>query len=219
MSSINPHYTFHYSQPAEYRFSHDSVFLARRVFELLASEDLSQLRGLDLCSGCGIIGLDFLFHCDRELQKSLHSFDFIEVQDIYRNHFEKNCEQVGDIKTHLRFKNINYAELTQKNFENRYDLILCNPPYFQKGQGKLSPSAFKNRCRFFVDADFYSLINGIENSLNSSGRAFVLLRDLQDHGFSYFEEARKVLSRGLKIEKIGDIRGTDLVVISQMSDL
>lgn len=219
MSSINPHYTFQYSQPEEYRFSHDSVFLARRIFEVLASEDLSQMRGADLCSGCGIIGLDFLFHCDRELQKNLHSFDFIEVQDIYLKHFEKNCEQLGDVKTRLKFKNINYSELASKQFENHYDLILCNPPYFQVGQGKLSPSEFKNRCRFFVDSDFYSLIKGIENSLSARGRAFVLLRDLEDHGFSYFEEARKALSPEMKIEKFGDIRGTDLVLISRKSDL
>ncbi|MBV2168118.1 MAG: hypothetical protein KUL82_05355 [Bdellovibrio sp.] len=62
MSSINPHYTFHYSQPEEYRFSHDSVMLARKVFERVSASAMENWRGLDLCSGCGIVGLDFLFH-------------------------------------------------------------------------------------------------------------------------------------------------------------
>lgn len=219
MPSINPHYTFQYSQPEEYRFSHDSVFLARRVFELIGSEDLSTVRGLDLCSGCGIIGLDFLFHCKKERKKYLHSFDFLEVQEIYRIHFEKNCAQLGPMKTKMQFRNINYSELAQKHFENSYDLILCNPPYFQLGQGKLSPSVFKNRCRFFVDSNFYSLMAGIQNCLTPKGQAFVLLRDLEDHDFSYLEEARKILSSDVTIEKIGDIRGTDLVTISRRSDL
>lgn len=216
MSSINTHYTFQYSQPEEYHFSHDSVFLARQVFELLSNEDLSAFRGLDLCAGCGIVGMDFLFHYSQYTHKKPRSFDFIEIQSIYQEHFLKNSQQISSMNIPLHFKNISYSELNLPSFAQQYDLILCNPPYFQMGQGKMSPSAFKNRCRVFIDSDFRQLILGIENSLALKGRAFILFRDLQDHKMNYFDEAEKILSKNMNLEKIGEIRGTDLICITKL---
>ncbi|WP_374029089.1 methyltransferase [Bdellovibrio bacteriovorus] len=215
MSSINPHYTFQYSQPEEYRFSHDSVFLARRVFEFVKDDDWDQARGLDLCSGCGIIGLDFLFHLQNETGKSLAAFDFLEVQSLYHDHFTKNLCELGETKTACHFINDNYQVLSTEPFKESYDIVLSNPPYFQVGQGKLSPSEFKNRCRFFIDSDFRSLILGIENSLAPQGRAFVLLRSLADHGMSYLKEAERLVSKRVSIQSLGDIRGTDLVLLKK----
>ncbi len=213
MTSLNPHFTFNYSQPEEYRFSHDSVFLARQVFEFLP-EDLSKMTALDLCSGCGIVGLDFLYHCKQEQRAYPARFDFMEVQEVYRDHFEKNLTAFAQQKPAVNFVNLNYEALLTPEFSSRYDLILSNPPYFRTNQGKLSPSEFKNRCRFFIDSDFTNLIRGIDAALNPGGRAFVLLRDLQDHGWNLLEEARKILSGRREIKKVADIRGTPLVLIN-----
>lgn len=79
MASINSHFTFNYSQPEEYRLSHDSVFLAREIFEQLSALDLAGKRGLDVCAGCGIVGLDFLFHRRAAGQSVPEIFDFLEV--------------------------------------------------------------------------------------------------------------------------------------------
>lgn len=213
MSSLNPHFTFNYSQPEEYRFSHDSVFLARQVFEFL-NEDTSPLTALDLCSGCGIVGLDFLFHCKQEQRAYPAVFDFMEVQEVYREHFEKNLTAFGDHKPSVNFVNQNYESLLTPEFSGRYDLILSNPPYFRINQGKLSPSEFKNRCRFFIDSDFTNLIRGIDAALKPGGRAFILLRDLQDHGWNPLEEARRLLNGRREIKKVADIRGTPLILIN-----
>lgn len=233
MSSINSFYTFEYSQPEAYRFSHDSVFLARKVFEfcseLYSKETLSSLRGLDLCAGCGIVGLDFIFHCKKAWNVTPSSFDFIEVQDVYYDHFQENLRRLGSIDSHLNFINKNYSELSSNrrlgvatsqvesasaSYISGYDLILCNPPYFRPGQGKMSPSEFKNRCRFFIDSDFNTLLKAIENSLNPNGKSYVLLRNLEEHGWNAFKEAQSILSSSVKIEKLEDIRGTGLVRIS-----
>ncbi|KYG69647.1 methyltransferase [Bdellovibrio bacteriovorus] len=213
MSSINPHFTFKYTQPEEYRFSHDSVFLARQVYELYSDKNVKDLIALDLCSGCGIIGLDFLFHCHKNLNAVPKSFDFLEVQSIYEEYFLENAFASGIRNSDLRFLNINYSELLSGEYKDRYDLILCNPPYFFSGNGKMSPSEFKNRCRFYLDSDFKTLLNAIEHSLRPHGNAFVLLRDLQEHGWNSFEEARKVLSPPLQLTKLPEIRGTGVVQI------
>lgn len=213
MSTINPHFTFHYSQPAGYSFSHDSVFLAREVFELCRSENFQPEKAMDLCAGCGIVGLDFLFHARQENQVLPRGFDFVEVQSVYREHFELNRQRLGEISTDLEYVARNYDSLQDKN--GAYDLILCNPPYFRPDQGTLSPSEFKNRCRFFIDSDFPNLLKALTLPLSLHGRSFVLLRDLGDHGWNPLIETQEVLGDDFSLERVGDIRGTDLVQIQR----
>lgn len=211
MSSINPYFTFHYSQPEEYHFSHDSVFLARQVFEQLSGKDLHQKRALDLCSGVGVVGLDFLFHRLKNGQSTPGFFDFLEVQEIYQPHFMENAKSLGAAGTELSFVNRNYNDLQKPPFLEAYDLILSNPPYFFTWQGKLSPSEFKNRCRFFIDSDFKNLFYGIAAALKKSGEAYVLLRDLPEHKWDVLAEARHLCTGKLDLEVLGDIRGTHFV--------
>lgn len=177
MSSVNHFPTFKYSQPADYHFSHDSVFLAREVFErhrALLSE--TQIKVLDLCAGCGIVGLDLLFHQLKE-ESFQGEIDFLEVQEVYQNHFETNLQTLQNI-----FLKTLQAKWIQNNYANilcekKYDLIVSNPPYFLVNQGKLSTNPFKNRCRFFIDSDLQMLIQFIKNSLKINGFAYLLVRD------------------------------------------
>lgn len=212
MNSINPYFTFNYAQPEEYHFSHDSVFLARQVFELYF-ENLQESTALDLCAGCGIVGLDFLYHCKSAGKLMPAKFDFLEVQNIYREYFEQNLRSFGASLPSVNFLNQNYEILKSESYQARYDLILSNPPYFRVNQGILSPSEFKNRCRFFIDSDFKNLIEAINNALKPQGSAYILLRDLQNHGVNPLNEARKILGEDRSISVVADIRGTPLVLI------
>lgn len=212
MNSINPYFTFNYAQPEEYRFSHDSVFLARKVFELHPGE-LQDVTALDLCAGCGIVGLDFLYHCKSAGKLMPTRFDFLEVQDIYHEYFQQNLTNFGSKLPPVNFLNQNYDVLKSESNKSQYDLILSNPPYFRVNQGILSPSEFKNRCRFFIDSDFKNLIDAINNALKPQGSAYILLRDLQNHGVNPLDEARKLLGEERSISVVADIRGTPLVLI------
>ena len=109
---------------------------------------------------------------------------------------------------------MNYADIqTRPELQNTYDLILCNPPYFKPELGVLSKSEFKNRCRFFIDSTFKKLIEAIHYLLKSDGEAFVLIKDLQENGFS-FENELQQFSSLLQFEKLEKIRDTDLYRIS-----
>ncbi|MEQ1722948.1 MAG: SAM-dependent methyltransferase, partial [Pseudobdellovibrio sp.] len=98
--------------------------------------------------------------------------------------------------------------------KEKYDLIISNPPYFRKEAGLLSPNEFKNRCRFFLDSDFTSLIKAIEYSLAKGGRAFVLLKSLEEHGVSIEKEFHSLKS-SLGLQNLGLIRDTSLYCITK----
>jgi tRNA1Val (adenine37-N6)-methyltransferase len=219
-------FTYEYSQPDDYHFSLDSIEMPLKVAEYLkeqySGKDMKAWQCLDLCAGCGVLGFELMFHLP-EIQK----MDFLEVQDTYLPHFAKNRElalaKAQSLLPKLRvagqshdepkyeFLNLNYESLMVPQFQHKYRLILCNPPYFLPEQGKHSPSDFKNRCRFFLDSTFEQLIESIQQSLAMDGEAFLLLRDLEDHGLDLLADLQKLIRGKLKCENLCMIRGTFLL--------
>jgi tRNA1Val (adenine37-N6)-methyltransferase len=219
-------FTYEYSQPEEYHFSLDSVEMPLKVAEYLkdtySEKELRSWQALDLCAGCGVVGFELLYHLP-----ALKKMDFLEVQEAYIPHFEKNKAQalvhanslkpklaaVGKTATEPTYNFIceNYEALLQPQFAHKYRLIVCNPPYFLPEQGKHSPSDFKNRCRFFLDSTFEKLIESTIQSLAMDGEAFLLLRDLEDHGLDLLANLQNLIRGKLKCENLCMIRGTFLL--------
>lgn len=221
-------FTYEYSQPEEYHFSLDSIEMPWQVSLDLGSKDLTDKKVLDLCAGCGVLGFELNYHLPK-----LRDIDFVEVQSVYKTHFEHNRElalahakkssrpKLGIVRENapvfsssepsFQFLNLNYDELLKDSYQDKYDVILCNPPYFVPGQGKLSPSEFKNRCRFFIDSSFENLISVLCHTLKQDGEAFLLLRPLEDHGLDLFAELRRLTKNKLQCESMGEVRGTYLL--------
>lgn len=210
MSETNNRYTFHYSQPEEYRFSLDSVFLAQKVAKILEQKnDLEEKSFLDLCSGCGVIGLELAIHLESNLK-----IDFMEVQSVYKEHFHKNTQALFPNNFSMKFLNFNYENvLDNEDYKDQYDVILSNPPYFFQGEGLYSPSEFKNRCRFFMDSSFEKLIEAILYMLRPGGHAYVLIRDGKHHGRTLVEEVSKIAENRAQVTIIDNVRGTNVVEI------
>ena len=206
------HYTYHYKQPEGYHFSFDSLQLAQFVAsELRTQADLSSLRVLDLCAGCGVVGIELSWHL-----RSIRQIDFLEVQDVYTECFYHNMVAVNRPELKVRWHLLNYDALHQPEWTEKFDLIISNPPYFLANHGMLSPSEFKNRCRFFIDSSFEHYIQAIENALANNGRAYFLLRPLKHHGLDLFHKTQQLLKHTPTIvKKITTIRGTDVVLISK----
>lgn len=210
MSKINEIYSYSYSQPEAYRFSLDSVFLAQSVAKTIHPNKIPEdFRALDLCAGCGVIGLELNFHLPQ-----IKNIDFLEVQEIYHEHFNLNKLQAKS--DHLNFLNLNYDQLLSNEFSNRYDLIVSNPPYFFKDEGLLSPNEFKNRCRFFLDSDFKTLCLAIFNALKPKACAYVLVRPGSHHGRDLFLEMQKNLESLCLVKIFDEVRGTNVIEIQKI---
>ncbi|AWN73130.1 methyltransferase [Legionella anisa] len=205
-------FTYNYQQPDEYHFSLDSIYLARFVATQLKSHtDLDSLRILDLCAGCGVIGIELSWHL-----RAIRQIDFIEIQDIYTDYFYQNVAIVNRPELQFRWHLLNYDALHEKKWASKFDLIISNPPYFQQGHGMLSPSKFKNRCRFYLDSSFQNYIHALENSLANKGKAYFLLRPLTHHGFDLFSDIQKTLKdTSVIVKKISHIRGTDIILLEK----
>ena len=117
-------FSYNYNQPHDYHYSLDSIHFAEFVAKQLQErKNLESTRVLDLCAGCGVIGFELAWHL-----KSLRLLDFIEVQDIYSAHFQKNLAIVNRPELQINWHLINYDELLEKNWQGKYDLIISNPP-------------------------------------------------------------------------------------------
>ncbi len=216
MTKETGEFTYHYSQPKEYRFSLDSVFLAKEVAKTIPQDiDPSQFKVLDLCAGCGVIGMELHYH-----RPDIEQMTFVEIQKLYFDHFLKNKEMVQKAFPHskLQFEYIekNYEELLlTDNMKNKFDIVVCNPPYFLKGEGLLSPNEFKNRCRFFLDSDFRSLFLAIIHVLKPNAKAYVLIRDGSTHGRNPLEEVKNILASVGKVDFFKEVRGTLVLQITK----
>ncbi|MDR3441830.1 MAG: methyltransferase [Legionella sp.] len=205
-------FTYNYKQPDEYHFSLDSIHLAEFVAAQLQSHpNLGSLRVLDLCAGCGVVGMQLSWYL-----QSIRQIDFIEIQDIYTEYFYQNLATINRPELQFLWHLLNYDELQEEKWEGKFDLIVSNPPYFQQGHGMLSPSEFKNRCRFYLDSTFQNYIRALKNALANNGKAYFLLRPLKHHGLDLFSDVQQMLQNtSITAEKISSIRGTDVILLEK----
>lgn len=127
-----------YEQPNFYRFSEDSIKLSALAKKYCRKR--SYLRVLDLGAGSGVVGLELVSKLDSEVHVA-----FCESQEDYLPMLESNCKKLALKKTSFTYEilNCDWNQITERDF----DLIVSNPPYFLKSDGRASSDPRTNTAR------------------------------------------------------------------------
>ena len=110
-----------------YRFSIDSVLLAH--FVTVKKGDSI----LDMGSGCGILGLILLYRHGQLIQ----SVTAVDIQPSLATLCEKNF-RINGFKDWSTVKRTDIKKLFDHCPRESFSMIICNPPFYRSGQGRVS---------------------------------------------------------------------------------
>lgn len=156
-----------YVQPQFYRFSEDSLILAKLASKLQFSS--SSICCLDLGAGCGVIGIETAL-----LRKDITYLELLEYQAEFIPFIEENVKQLPQTNVSIVNK-----KFSQYKTEKKFDLILGNLPYFDKCSSRSGQNLNTNTCRQFAVDSIVDVVNILERNLKSEGVALLLVHDDQ----------------------------------------
>lgn len=145
-----------------YRFTSDSVLLSRfasaRVREVAA----------DFCAGSGIVGIHFL-----ALNPSVESLTLFEMQPELYSASKKTIEY-NSLKN-VEAVNIRVQDIGPE-YDGKFSLILCNPPY-EKCDGGFSNKDYKKAiCRKELTVTLSEVLSVAAKKLKFGGRLAIINR-------------------------------------------
>ena len=164
-----------YSQPDFYRFNQDSTSLIKWVLK----QNLRPQSILDLGAGSGIIGIEL----SRELKP--RTLTLVELQTEFKDHLEINLREFlkAEVEAEIYIQSFAHFQGMHK-----FDLIVCNPPYYLPGAGQLPVNPNRARARSFVEDSWEILIKCIKQSLSPKGEGYIvvkndkgLVKKIEDH--------------------------------------
>lgn len=153
-----------YHQPDFYRFNQDSLQLVKFVSSVVHSAE----RILDLGAGSGVIGIEIA----RGLEPK--HLTLVEVQEEYRFFLKKNIEEFLPEKIQNELVITSFGKF---HSESKWDLIVCNPPYYFPDSGQASPDHRRNTARSFIIDGWEILLGTIQKYLADEGKAFIVLKN------------------------------------------
>ncbi|MCB9063436.1 MAG: methyltransferase [Halobacteriovoraceae bacterium] len=123
---------------------------------------------LDFCCGNGIIGIEMA----RSYKgNSIESITFLEKQTEFSEHLNLNLKFLdSSIRVNVVFNDF-------KDFltNEKFDLILSNPPFFREGHGRACDNLKKHLCRHQVNFTDDDLISFVRSHLSHTGVGYLIL--------------------------------------------
>ncbi len=141
-----------------YRFSVDAVLLAHFI------KPRQGWRVLDLGSGCGIVALIIAYRfpdCSLLAVENQHVLAAFARRNVMVNGFEARFQVVEADVRHLP------TVLSAESF----DCVVCNPPYFSQGRGRLSLELQAARARHDVSGTLTDFIRAAAFAVKNRSRA------------------------------------------------
>lgn len=147
-----------YQDDALYCFTSDAVLLSK--FARVKKGDVVA----DFCSGSGIVGLH-LYGLNAEKVASVTLF---EMQSAL---YELSLKSIKHNKLNEKFTAINCrVQDIDKEFNGKFSLITCNPPYMEKGRGFADQKECIALCRTEIALTLEELVLSASSALKFGGR-------------------------------------------------
>ncbi len=152
-----------------YRFSRDSVVLARTI------GDLRKLKGVDLGTGCGVVAMVIV---KEHLEKHTAAADMprlvgIEVQESLAELATTNVK-VNQMSPYIQILKTDLRQLQQHIEPESIDFVVCNPPYHGMHDGRMNPSFEKAAARHAVYGTVANFLAAAAHCLRPGGRLHLI---------------------------------------------
>lgn len=160
-----------FQQPNFYRFSEDSILLAKHAAHSAKLSGSGPKSLMDIGSGCGVVGIE-----TAKLVRSIQSLALIEPQKEFSPYIECNMSLLRE-GVDAKLFSMSISEFCQREggvSGLKFDLIVSNPPYFKEGEGRRSPNKNKAFCRSFTGFDLAGFVKLAQGLLSSNGQGFIL---------------------------------------------
>ena len=145
--------------------------LKKRKNSVLKKEVIGK-RVLDLGTGNGIL---LLMLCKDFPEYSYTGVELIpDLAELARLNFETLSVSMGQ-KLGYRIMEGDYCKLSEIfSDQEKFDLIISNPPYFPVGMGKISSVYEKAVSRFEIVGDLAGLLKSVKNYLSEEGVCYLM---------------------------------------------
>ena len=143
--------------PKLYCFTSDSVLLANTA--KVKRKD----KVLDLCSGSGIVGILIAS------KKKKKTVDLVEIQPEMANLAERNVK-LNNLEDVVKVYEISVQEAADALGCEKYDVVVCNPPYMENGRGFKDEKEHIALCRAEISLTLKELITCASKCLKFGGR-------------------------------------------------
>ena len=147
-----------YQDDELYKFTSDSIIISK--FTKVKKNDVVA----DFCAGSGIVGFN-LFAMNKNLIKSV---TFFEMQKSLFSLCEKSISYNG-LNDKMMAENKKIQEIG-KEYNEKFSLIVCNPPYCELKRGEGQEDEKIAMCRREVYLSLEELVTGFSKALKFGGR-------------------------------------------------
>lgn len=147
-----------YQDDELYCFTSDAILLSK--FTRVKSGDVVA----DFCAGSGVVGFN-LYNLNPELIKSVTFFEMQKpLYDLSVKSVDKNGLNDKFFAVNKRLQDLG------TEYAGKFSLIVCNPPYMEKGRGFIDEKDFIAVCRTELSLSLTELVKAISTALKFGGR-------------------------------------------------
>ncbi len=173
-----------------YCFTSDAVILSK--FARVKNGDIVA----DFCSGSGIVGLH-LYGLNDNLIKSVTLFE------MQKPLFDLSVKSINQNGLQEKFTAINTKiQDISSEYYGKFSLIVCNPPYMEKGRGQTDCNQSIAKCRTEITLSLAELTLAMGKCLKFGGRCAIIHR--ADRLVDVLAELRK---NNIEPKRLQTVRG------------